>query len=95
MANAQKPESTELLPFRPLDWYRLVENPVFTTEFGNNHDSVLFVEPDQEYPYYLIVSHNRNKAQLWRSKKFSWSSEHWQLVDSKYKIGAHYEYDDG
>lgn len=81
--------------FDPLDWHRPVDNPVFTSEFGNNHDSILFVESGQEYPYYLVISHSPEYAQLWRTKKFSWSSEDWELVEAKYKIGNFYEYDDG
>ena len=81
--------------FSPLDWKRPIDNPVFTSAFGNNHDSILFVEPDQEYPYFLIVSHTAKFAQLWRAKKFSWNSDDWELVEEKYKIGNFYEYDDG
>jgi hypothetical protein len=43
----------------------------------------------------LIVSHTPKFAHLWRSKKFSWSSEDWELVSDQYKIGNFYEYDDG
>jgi arylsulfatase A-like enzyme len=81
--------------FDPLDWERPVDNPVFTTTFGNNHDSVLFVDPEQEYPYHLIISHTQEAAHLWRAKKFSWSSADWELVSDQYIIGKHYEYDDG
>ena len=78
-----------------MDWERPVDNPVFTTTFGNNHDSVLFVDPELEYPYHLIISHTPQAAHLWRAKKFSWSSADWELVSDKYVIGKHYEYDDG
>ena len=81
--------------FDPLDWKRPVDNPVFTTTHGNNHDSVLFVDPELEYPYHMIVSHTPEAAHLWRAKKFSWSSADWELVSDKYVIGKHYEYDDG
>lgn len=81
--------------FQALAWERPVDNPVFTTKFGNNHDSVLFVEEGQEYPYYLIVSHTAKFAQLWRAKKFSWTSENWELVEKNYKIAPYYEFDDG
>jgi len=84
-------------PDRPtwIQWHRPVDNPVFTTKHGNNHDSILFVEPDLEYPYHLIVSHRGSAAHLWRTKEFSWSSSDWELVSDQYKIGGHYEYDDG
>ena len=72
--------------FDPLDWKRPVDNPIFTSAFGNNHDSILLVEPEQEYPYFLIVSHTGKFAQLWRTKKFSWNSDDWELVDGQYKI---------
>lgn len=89
-------ESEKSVPnFDPLNWKRPVDNPVFTSAFGNNHDSILFVEPEQEYPYFLIVSHTRNSAQLWRTKIFSWDSNDWELVEEKYNIGDFYEYDDG
>jgi hypothetical protein len=78
-----------------LGWHRPVDANVFATTRGNNHDSVLFVEPELEYPYHLIVSHTPKFAHLWRSKKFSWSSEDWELVSDQYKIGNFYEYDDG
>jgi beta-xylosidase len=78
-----------------LKWSRPVDQPVFTTEHGNNHDSVLFVEPDDEYPYKLIISHTPAHADLWRAKTFSWSSKDWELVDGEYKIARQYEYDDG
>ena len=81
--------------FDPLDWKRPVDNPVFTTTYGNNHDSVLFVDPELEYPYHLIISHTEEAAHLWRAKKFSWSSADWELVSDQYIIGKHYEYDDG
>jgi len=77
------------------DWYRPVDNPVFTTKYGNNHDAILFVEPALEYPYHLIVSHTPAAAHLWRAKSFSWSSDDWELISDKYRIGLHYEYDDG
>ncbi len=78
-----------------LRWHRPVDNPVFTIDHGNNHDSILFVEPDLEYPYHLIISHEREHADLWRAKRFSWSSDDWELVDGRYRIADHYEYDDG
>lgn len=77
------------------EWYRPVDNPVFTIDYGNNHDSVLFVEPELEYPYHLIISHEKEAAHLWRTKRFSWSSADWELVSDQYIIGNHYEYDDG
>jgi hypothetical protein len=77
------------------EWYRPVENPVFTTTMGNNHDPILFVEPELEYSYHLIISHTPEAAHLWRARTFSWSSSDWELVSSQYEIGGHYEYDDG
>ncbi len=77
------------------DWYRPVENPVFTTEHGNNHDAVLFVDRSMAYPYRLIVSHESSGADLWRTKNFSWNSSSWELVSGEYNIAGHYEYDDG
>ena len=79
----------------PTAWHRPVDNPVFTTVHGNNHDSILFHEPELEYPYHLIVSHWQSAAHLWRAKSFSWSSADWELVSTDYQIGGHYEYDDG
>lgn len=81
--------------FDALDWGRPINNPVFTSAFGNNHDSILFIEAEQEYPYFLIVSHTPEYAQLWRAKNFSWDSADWELVEAEYKIGNFYEYDDG
>ena len=52
-----------------LGWHRPVDANVFTFTKGNNHDSILFVEPELEYPYHLIISHNPQFAHLWRSKK--------------------------
>ena len=75
-------------------WYRPADQPVFTTEYGNNHDAILFVEPEREYPYHLIVSHEQSGAQLWRTKDFSWNSASWELVSDQYNISGHYEYDD-
>lgn len=85
------------------NWYRPVDNPVFTSEHNNNHDPIIFVDTTLEYPYHLIISgwecnpQNDNNPQtyLWRSKTFSWSSNDWQLVSENYRIGCHYEYDDG
>lgn len=84
-------------------WYRPVDNPIFTIDYGNNHDPILFVDSTLEYPYHLIISgwgcslENDNNPQtyLWRSKSFSWSSKDWELVSDNYKIGCYYEYDDG
>lgn len=78
-----------------VQWHRPVDNPVFTTKMGNNHDSILFVEPELKYPYHLIVSHTPRSAHLWRAKTFSWSSDDWELVSDQYQIGNFYEYDDG
>ena len=93
--HASEEASKQVKKFDPLDWERPVDNPVFTTTFGNNHDSVLFVDSELEYPYYLIIIHTPQAAHLWRAKKFSWSSADWELVSDKYIIGKHYEYDDG
>jgi hypothetical protein len=57
--------------------------------------TTLFVEPKLEYPYHLIISHDAKAAHLWRTKSFSWDSSDWELVSDSYKIGNHYEYDDG
>jgi hypothetical protein len=78
-----------------MGWHRPGDQPVFTTEHGNNHDVILFVEPELEYPYHLIVSHEASGADLWRAKRFSWNSDDWELVDGQYKIARHYEFDDG
>lgn len=78
-----------------VEWYRPADNNAFVTVKGNNHDSILFVEPELEYPYHLIISHTPKAAHLWRTKKFSWNSADWELVSDEYKIGNHYEYDDG
>ena len=78
-----------------IGWHRPVDANVFVTTMGNNHDSILFVETELEFPYYLIISHTPRCAHLWRAKKFSWNSDDWELVTGEYKIGNHYEYDDG
>jgi len=75
------------------EWYRPVDQPVFAT-IENNHDPVIFYEPNLEYPYHMIVSHETSNALLWRSKTFSWSSNDWELVEGNYQIDNHYEYDD-
>lgn len=88
---------------KSLVWYRPVDNPVFTINHNNNHDPIIFIDTTLEYPYHLIISgwectpENNNNPQtfLWRSKSFSWSSNDWELVSKNYKIGCHYEYDDG
>ena len=77
------------------EWYRPVDQPVFTTSYGNNHDAILFVEMGLEYPYHMIVSHEKSAAHLWRTREFSWSSADWELVTDDYSIGGYYEYDDG
>lgn len=77
------------------EWYRPVEDSVFTTSHGNNHDSILFHDPTLKYPYHMIVSHTRDAAHLWRAKRFSWNSDDWELVSDNYKIARHYEFDDG
>src|SRR5690606_1941935 len=61
-------------------WYRPAEQPVFTADMGNNHDPVFFVDYDLEYPYHLIISHEKSAAHLWRTKSFSWDSKDWELV---------------
>ena len=80
-----KKDSTVKDPW--VGWHRPVDANVFTSTKGNNHDSVLFVEPELDYPYHLIISHTPQYAHLWRSKKFSWSSADWELVTDQYKIG--------
>ena len=76
-------------------WYRPADNPVFTTTHGNNHDSILFIDHELDYPYHLIISHEKEAAHLWRSKSFSWSSADWELVSDQYIIAPYYEFDDG
>jgi len=78
-----------------LSWERPMDDNTFITSKGNNHDSVLFVDHELEYPYHLIISHTPKAAHLWRAKKFSPKSDGWELVSDQYKIGNHYEYDDG
>ena len=77
------------------EWFRPVDSPVFSTVHGNNHDPILFHDPDAAYPYHLIISHQSSGAFLWRTKTFSWSSEDWELVSDSYQIARHYEFDDG
>lgn len=77
------------------NWHRPVENPIFTAEYGNNHDAILFYQPDLAYPYHLIISHEIEHAFLWRAKSFSWSSDAWELVDDQFLIAPQYEFDDG
>lgn len=79
----------------PLSWYRPVDQPVFTNQYGNNHDAIIFREEGGEYPYYLIISHEKSAAHLWRAKEFTWSSEDWELVSDQYIIDNYYEFDDG
>ena len=38
------------------NWYRPVDNSVFTFNHGNNHDPIIFVDSNLEYPYHLLVS---------------------------------------
>jgi hypothetical protein len=78
-----------------LEWYRPVDQNVFTTAHGNNHDTIFFVEPGSAYKYHLIVSHETSGADYWRTNNFSWSSDTWTLVSDDYDIGGQYEYDDG
>ena len=78
------------------DWHRPVDQNVFTTDHGNNHDTIFFVEPDHPtHKYHLIVSHETSGADYWRTNDFSWSSGTWELVSGDYDIGGQYEYDDG
>ena len=85
------------------NWYRPVDNSVFTFNHGNNHDPIIFVDSNLEYPYHLLESgwgctsetNNLPLTYLWRSKKFSYSSDNWELVSENYEIGCYYEYDDG
>lgn len=85
----------EEAPFDALVWDRPVDQPVFTVEHFNNHDPILFVEPGKEYPYYMIICHNKEYGQLWRARSFSWSSKDWELVEKNYVIDYLYEFDDG
>jgi len=75
-------EEVKLDPKKPdwVQWHRPVDQPVFSTTMGNNHDSIIFYDPKLEYPYHLIVSHEPAAAHLWRAKKFSWSSADWEWV---------------
>jgi len=93
--NADEPDAESPSTSKWVQWQRPVDNPAFATTMGNNHDSILFVEPELEYPYHLIISHTPKAAHLWRAKKFSVSSDDWELVSDDYKIGNFYEYDDG
>ncbi len=80
------------------DWFRPVDQPVFTTAPAKNHDPIFFVEPDNpDYKYHLIISEDEDKAFYWRTNTFSWNSDQWELVSDNYKIDANgqFEYDDG
>lgn len=85
-------------------WYRPADNTAFNVTHGNNHDPIIFVDTTLDYPYHLIISgwdcasdttNNSETTFLWRSKKFSWSSDDWELVSANYEIDCSYEYDDG
>ncbi|MBT8045261.1 MAG: hypothetical protein KJO79_09955, partial [Verrucomicrobiae bacterium] len=77
-------------------WYRPVDQPVFSTTDGNNHDAVIFYEPSgYTYKYYMIVSHESSNAFLWATNTFSWDSADWTLIEGNYQINGQYEYDDG
>lgn len=78
-----------------LNWYRPVNQPVFSKDHGNNHDPVLFIDHQLDYPYQMIISHTESAAFLWKAHEFSWNSADWKLVSDEYVIGDHYEYDDG
>ena len=78
------------------EWYRPVDQPVFSTVHGNNHDAVIFHEPTgSTYKYYLIISHEPSNAFLWGTNTFSWNSADWTLISGNYQINGEYEYDDG
>ena len=64
--------------------HRPVDTNAFNTTKGNNHDSVIFVEPELEYPYHMIISHTDKAAHLWRARKFSWDSANRELVSDQY-----------
>ena len=78
-----------------LGWHRPVDANVFATTMGNNHDSVLFVEPELKYPYHLIVSHTPNLLICGEPRNSHGVVKDWELVSDQYKIGNFYEYDDG
>ncbi|PXA04677.1 hypothetical protein DDZ13_05765 [Coraliomargarita sinensis] len=78
------------------EWYRPVDQPVFSTTDGNNHDPIIFYEPSgSTYKYYLIISHEPSNTFLWGTNTFSWSSDDWTLIEGNYQINGQYEYDDG
>ena len=90
--NNRLPKGTSLWT----QWYRPVDQPVFSTTDGNNHDAVIFHEPTgSTYKYYLIVSHESSNAFLWGTNSFSWDSGDWTLIEGHYQINGQYEYDDG
>jgi len=80
------------------DWFRPVDQPVFTTDPVKNHDPIFFVEPDNpDYKYHLIINEDEDKTFYWRTNTFSWNSDQWELVNDDYQIDAvgQFEYDDG
>lgn len=92
------PKASEKFQPNQIQWINPpgVGNPVFTSNHGNNHDPILFVDTDQEYPYHLLISHEKGGAHLWKTKSYSWTHSHWQLVSNKYVIDPRrYEFDDG
>jgi hypothetical protein len=78
-----------------LSWYRPVDQPVFTTQHGNNHDAIFFYEPESVYKYKLIISNEASGGDFWRAKNWSIDSADWELVNDDYDIAGKYEYDDG
>ena len=76
-------------------WYRPVDQPVFTATHGNNHDAIFFYEPDSVYKYKLIISHEQSGADFWRAKNWSIDSSDWEMVNDDYDIANEYEFDDG
>jgi len=45
----EKLKDDELGPSDWTKWVWPVDQPVFSTEYGNNHDAILFVEPHSDY----------------------------------------------
>jgi hypothetical protein len=72
-----------------LGWHRPVDSNVFATTMGNNHDSVLFVEPELEYPYYLIMRLSSQYFYLWQGKVFRMRKVQFVAVTGKWLSSLH------
>ena len=70
------------------EWYRPVDQSIFSSNHQNRHDCAVLVNSSWEYPYYIVIStdHSEEYFEVWKTQTWNYSSSEWTLVNANYNI---------